>query len=131
MSELKAKIRDVVEKEPVVVFMKGTPEWIACGNSGRALEALRSVGASAATVDILPDPQIRQELTALYGWPTVPQVFVQGELIGGADIVEQLAQSGELAPEIDKRLGEGTRKGGGERVVELVEGSGSAFRVVQ
>ena len=131
MSELKAKIRDVVEKEPVVVFMKGTPEWIACGNSGRALEALRSVGASAATVDILPDPQIRQELTALYGWPTVPQVFVQGELIGGADIVEQLAQSGELAPEIDKRLGEGTRNGGGERVVELVEGSGSAFRVVQ
>ena len=130
MNELKEKIRDVVEKEPVVVFMKGTPEWIACGNSGRALEALRSVGASAATVDILPDPQIRQELTALYGWPTVPQVFVQGELLGGADIVEQLAESGELAPEIDKRLGQGARSGGGERVIEFVEGSGSAFRVV-
>ena len=130
MSELKEKIREIVEGEPVVVFMKGTPQWIACGNSGRALEALRAVGASAATVDILPDPQIRAELTALYGWPTVPQVFVNGELIGGADIVEELAESGQLAPEIDKRLGDGGRKGGEERVVELVEGSGSAFRVV-
>ena len=130
MSEIKEKIRNLVEGEPVVVFMKGTPEWIACGNSGRALDALRSVGASAATVDILSDPQIRQELTALYGWPTVPQVFVKGELIGGADIVEELASSGQLAPEIDKRLGEGMRNGGEERVVELVAGSGNAFRVV-
>ena len=130
MSDLKEKIRNVVEGESVVVFMKGTPQWIACGNSGRALEALRSVGASAATVDILPDAQIRQELTALYGWPTVPQVFVNGELIGGADIVEELATSGQLASEIDKRLGDGTRNGGEERVVELAEGSGSAFRVV-
>lgn len=130
MSELKEKIREVVEGEPVVVFMKGTPQWIACGNSGRALEALRSVGASAATVDILPDPQIRQELTGLYGWPTVPQIFVKGELIGGADIVEELAASGQLAPEIDKRLGEGARNGGEERVIELVEGSETPFRVV-
>ncbi|MGI9659238.1 MAG: glutaredoxin family protein [Gaiellaceae bacterium] len=130
MSDLKEKIRNVVEGEPVVVFMKGTPQWIACGNSGRALEALRSVGASAATVDILPDAQIRQELTALYGWPTVPQVFVNGELIGGADIVEELASSGQLASEIDKRLGDGGRNGGEERVVELAEGSGNAFRVV-
>ncbi len=130
MSALQERIREVVETEPIVVFMKGTPQWIACGNSSRALDALRSVGASAATIDILPDPQIRQDLTALYGWPTVPQVFVKGELVGGADIVEELAASGELAAEIDKRLGDGGRNGGEERVVELVEGSGSAFRVV-
>lgn len=130
MTALQERIREVVETEPIVVFMKGTPQWIACGNSGRALDALRSVGASAATIDILPDPQIRQDLTALYGWPTVPQVFVKGELVGGADIVEELAANGELAAEIDKRLGDGGRNGGDERVVELVEGPGSAFRVV-
>lgn len=130
MSGFQERIREVVEAEPIVVFMKGTPQWIACGNSGRALEALRSVGASAATIDILPDPQIRQDLTALYGWPTVPQIFVKGELVGGADIVEELAASGDLATEIDKRLGEGNRNGGEERVVELTEGSNTAFRVV-
>tara|TARA_B100000686_G_C16165972_1_gene653953 strand:+ start:124 stop:489 length:366 start_codon:yes stop_codon:yes gene_type:complete len=119
MSELKEKIRKVVEEEPVVVFMKGTPQWIACGNSGRALESLRSVGIYAATVDILPDPQIRQGLTELYGWPTIPQVFVKGELLGGADIVGELATNGQLAAEIEKRLSEEERSGSSERVIEL------------
>jgi len=130
MSELKQRIRETVEGEPIVVFIKGTPQFLGCGNSGRALDALRSVGASAVTIDVLPDPQIRQDLTALYGWPTIPQVFVKGELVGGADIVEELAASGELATEIDKRLGEGGRNGGDERVVELAEGNDSPFRVV-
>lgn len=74
MSELGEKIRDVVEGVPAAEFMKGRPQLIACGNSGSALEALRSVGASAATVDILPDPQLRRELRALCGWPTIQQL---------------------------------------------------------
>ena len=91
------QIKDVIESSDVVLFMKGTPSFVMCGNSDRALQALRRAGASVTAVDILPDPQIRQELSAISGWPTIPQVFVKGELVGGADIVEELEQSGELA----------------------------------
>jgi monothiol glutaredoxin len=77
-----------------------------CGNSGRALEALRRAGASVTAVDVLPDPAIRQELSAISGWPTIPQVFVKGELVGGADIVEELEQSGELADTLRDKLGD-------------------------
>src|SRR5881392_443735 len=96
MEELRGKIQTVIADEPVALFMKGTPQMVMCGNSHRALEALRRAGAPVTTVDILPDPAIRQELSALSGWPTIPQVFVHGELIGGADIVEELEQTGEL-----------------------------------
>lgn len=121
MSELRERIRTVVEGEPVVVFMKGTLDWVACGNSDRALSALRAVKAPIAAVDILPDQRIRQELTELYGWPTIPQVFVSGELIGGADIVEELAISDELAGEIEQRLGPGWRSPGTEKTVALID----------
>ena len=73
--------------------MKGTPPFVMCGNSDRALQALRRAGASVTAVDILPDPQIRQELSSISGWPTIPQVFVEGELVGGADIVEELERA--------------------------------------
>jgi monothiol glutaredoxin len=105
MSELRDQIQGTIESEDVVLFMKGTPERVLCGNSSRALEALRAVGASVVAVDILPDPAIRQELSALSNWPTIPQVFVRGELVGGADIVEELASSGELRAKIDDSLG--------------------------
>ena len=109
MSELSTalseQIKDVIESEPVTLFMKGTPQLVMCGNSDRALRALRAAGAPVTAVDILPDPQIRQELSALSGWPTIPQVFIKGELIGGADIVEELQASGELARTLDKVLG--------------------------
>jgi monothiol glutaredoxin len=85
--------------------MKGTPELVMCGNSDRALRALRSAGAPITAVNILPDPQIRQELSALSGWPTIPQVFIKGELVGGADIVEELHASGELEQRLDEALG--------------------------
>ena len=104
---LSEQIKDTIETEDVVLFMKGTPERILCGNSSRALEALRSAGASVVAVDVLPDPAIRQELSALSQWPTIPQVFVKGELVGGADIVQELAESGELKTILDQRLGEG------------------------
>jgi monothiol glutaredoxin len=105
MSELREQIQKVIDEEPVALFMKGTPQWVMCGNSDRALRALQEAGAPITAVDILPDPRIRQELSALSGWPTIPQVFVRGELVGGADIVEELAASGELQTKLDEALG--------------------------
>src|SRR5438094_9802543 len=96
MTELRQRIQAVIQNEPVAIFMKGTPQFVMCGNSDRALRALRQAGAPVTAVDILPDPAIRHELSAISGWPTIPQVFVRGELIGGADIVEELAADGEL-----------------------------------
>jgi monothiol glutaredoxin len=119
MSELREQIKEIVEGEPVALFMKGTPEFVMCGNSHRALEALRAVGAPVTAVDILPDPRIRQELSELSGWPTIPQVFVKGELIGGADIVEELHASGELADRIAAALGDDYRSQRTERTVAL------------
>src|ERR1043166_7738406 len=114
MTEIAQKIKDVIENEPVALFMKGTPQFVMCGNSDRALRALREAGAPVTGVDILPDPAIRQELSALSGWPTIPQVFVKGELIGGADIAEELAASGELTQILEERLGSGYRDAAAE-----------------
>jgi monothiol glutaredoxin len=105
VSELREQLQGIIESEDVVLFMKGTPEFVMCGNSQRALQALRGAGAPITAVDILPDPSIRQELSALSGWPTIPQVFVKGELIGGADIVEELAANGELEKTLRVALG--------------------------
>jgi monothiol glutaredoxin len=99
------QIKEIIETEDVALFMKGTPQFVMCGNSQRALEALRRAGAPVTAVDILPDPQIRQELSTISGWPTIPQVFVRGELIGGADIVEELEASGELERKLEEKLG--------------------------
>ena len=99
---LQDQIKQVIDTEPVVVFIKGTPEAPACGNSMRALQALWQAGAPITAVDILPDPRIRQELSALSEWPTIPQVFVKGELIGGADITEELQRVGRAEGE-DRR----------------------------
>ena len=107
MSDLRSQIEQIIESEPVALFMKGTPAFAACGNSQRALSALRSAGAPVTAVDILPNPSFRQELSALSGWPTIPQIFVKGELIGGADIVEELAANGELERKLAEALGPG------------------------
>ncbi len=120
MAELSVNIRQVIEGEDVALFMKGTPQLVMCGNSHRALEALRRAGAPVTAVDILPDPAIRQELSAQSGWPTIPQVFVRGELIGGADIVEELEASGELERTLADRLGPGYRDGREERTVSVI-----------
>ena len=123
MSELSDRIKTVIDDEPVVLFMKGTPQFVMCGNSDRALRALREAGAPVTAVDVLPDPAIRQELSQLSGWPTIPQVFVKGELVGGADITEELAESGELAAMLEERLGAGYRDGAEEHVVDVVGGA--------
>ncbi|HYZ76539.1 MAG TPA: glutaredoxin domain-containing protein [Gaiellaceae bacterium] len=121
MSELRDTIQQVIENEPVALFMKGTPQFVMCGNSQRALQALREAGAPVTAVDILPDPRIRQELSALSGWPTIPQVFVRGELIGGADIVEELAATGELERKLQEKLGADYRADGANgRVVDVL-----------
>jgi monothiol glutaredoxin len=116
---LRDQITEIIESEPVALFMKGTPSFVACGNSQRALAALRAAGAPVTAIDILPDPRFRQELSALSGWPTIPQIFVRGELVGGADIVEELAATGELERKLTEALGEGYRDARDERVVEL------------
>ena len=122
MSEIQDRIKDVIANEPVVLFMKGTPQFIMCGNSDRALRALREAGAPVTAVNVLPDPAIRQELTELSGWPTIPQVFVKGELIGGADIAQELAETGELPRMLEERLGPDYRDDAEEHVVDVVSG---------
>ena len=117
---MRDQIKDVIESSDVAVFMKGTPQLVMCGNSHRALEALRRAGAPVTAVDILPDPAIRQELSALSGWPTIPQVFVRGELLGGADIVEELEQTGELERKLEEKLGAGYRNGRDEKTVSVI-----------
>jgi monothiol glutaredoxin len=119
MSELRDQIKEIIDTEDVVLFMKGTPQWVMCGNSMRALEALRAVEAPITAVDILPNPQYRQELSTLSGWPTIPQVFIKGELIGGADIVQELLVSGELQEKLTDSLGEDYRAPGVEQTRAL------------
>jgi monothiol glutaredoxin len=121
MSDLSDRIQQTIDAEPVVAFIKGTHEQCMCGNSERALQALRSVGASFTAVDVLPDPAIRQELSAISSWPTIPQIFVGGELIGGADIVQELAATGELEAKLNEKLGDSWRNGGEERTVSVAD----------
>jgi len=111
VTEVSERIKDTIENEPVVLFMKGTPQFVMCGNSDRALRALREAGAPVTAVDVLPDPSIRQELQEVSGWPTIPQVFVKGELVGGADITQELAESGELKKILEDKLGPGYADG--------------------
>jgi monothiol glutaredoxin len=90
-------IKEAISEHDVILFMKGTPEAPACGFSARTVAMLQSLDVPFAAVDILPDPRIRQELSAISNWPTIPQLFSPGELIGGCDIVTEMYESGELA----------------------------------
>jgi monothiol glutaredoxin len=90
-------ISEAISEHEVILFMKGTPEQPMCGFSARTAAALEALGKPYAAVDILPDPRIRQELSAISNWPTIPQLFVRGELVGGCDIVTEMYESGELA----------------------------------
>ena len=94
---IRAAIAEAIAENPTILFMKGSPDQPACGFSARTVGALQALGAPFAAVDILPDPRIRQELSAISGWPTIPQLFREGELIGGCDIVLEMFETGELA----------------------------------
>ena len=113
------KIQELLETSDVALFMKGTPDAIMCGNSERALGALRRAGAPITAVDVLVDAEIREDLSAISGWPTIPQVFVKGELVGGADIVEELERSGELEQTLVSKLGENYWDARSEKTVAL------------
>jgi monothiol glutaredoxin len=93
-------ITQAISEHQIILFMKGTPEAPACGFSARTVAALQALDAPFAAVDILPDPRIRQELSAISDWPTIPQLFVGGEFVGGCDIVCEMYESGELAAEL-------------------------------
>jgi monothiol glutaredoxin len=93
---MREAIESAISDNPVILFMKGTPDAPACGFSARTVAVLEATDKPFAAVNILVDPQIRQELSALSGWPTIPQLFVDGELVGGADIVNEMYESGEL-----------------------------------
>jgi monothiol glutaredoxin len=94
---IREAISEAISEHKVILFMKGTPEAPACGFSARTVAALQELDTPFAAVDILPDPRIRQELSAISNWPTIPQLFVNGELLGGCDIVIEMYESGELA----------------------------------
>jgi monothiol glutaredoxin len=95
--QIRDAIKEAIDENRVILFMKGTPEQPACGFSARTVATLQQLGTPFAAVDILPDPRIRQELSGLSNWPTIPQLFVDGELVGGCDIVTEMFASGELA----------------------------------
>jgi monothiol glutaredoxin len=94
---IRTAIAEAIAEHPTILFMKGSPEAPACGFSARTVAALQSLDAPFAAVDVLPDPRIREELSAISNWPTIPQLFVKGELVGGCDIVMEMYESGELA----------------------------------
>src|SRR3982751_4451407 len=94
---LRDAIAEAIRDNEVILFMKGVPEAPACGFSARATACLQALNVPFAAVDVLPDPRIRQELSSLSDWPTIPQLFVKGELLGGSDIIMEMYESGELA----------------------------------
>ena len=120
-----AQIQEVLDTADVVLFMKGTPDQPRCGFSARTVAVLEAVGAPFAAVDILPDPRIRQELSAISGWPTIPQLFHKGELVGGCDIVTEMYETGVLA----ETLGVAAPAGAPDRAPEAVTPEGPPVQI--
>jgi len=96
-NQVSEAIQNAIKENPVILFMKGNPNQPACGFSARTVAALQTLDREFAAVDILPDPRIREELSKISNWPTIPQLFINGELVGGCDITLELYESGELA----------------------------------
>ncbi len=94
--DVQAELRELITSNPVVLFMKGSPEFPQCGFSMRASQIVRALGLPFQFVDVLQDPEIRQGIKEYGDWPTIPQLYLGGELIGGSDILMQLWESGEL-----------------------------------
>lgn len=96
MTETRKRIEDIIQNNPVVLFMKGTPQFPQCGFSGRVVQILESLGVSVKAINVLDDPDIRQGIKDYANWPTIPQLYIKGEFVGGADIAMEMFQSGEL-----------------------------------
>lgn len=101
MSEIKNKIDELIKNNKVVIFMKGTPDSPMCGFSAQSVQALRAAGANLLGVDVLSDPAIRQGVKDFTNWPTIPQIFINGEFVGGCDIVLEMSQRGDLKKMLD------------------------------
>ena len=102
--DVQEKIRDQVTKNRVVLYMKGLPEYPMCGFSATAVEILKRCGVDDfLAVDVLPDPEIRQGIKAYSNWPTIPQLYVGGEFVGGADIMREMFETGELQQALAKK----------------------------
>ena len=114
-NEIRDAIAEAIGDNDVILFMKGSPEAPACGFSARTVAMLEALETPFAAVDVLPDPRIRQELSALSSWPTIPQLFVKGELVGGCDIVTEMYESGELAESLGVAAPDAARGGAGRR----------------
>ena len=99
--EIQEKIRKVIEENSVMLFMKGSPDFPQCGFSGRVVQILEACGAEFSSADVLMDPELREGIKAYSNWPTIPQLYIQGELIGGSDIVMEMHENGELKKKID------------------------------
>jgi monothiol glutaredoxin len=102
MSEGQERIKQTVESNDVVLFMKGSPEFPQCGFSGRAVQVLQACGAKFASVDVLADPEVREGIKQYSKWPTIPQLYVKGEFVGGSDIMLEMYQNGELQKKLDE-----------------------------
>jgi monothiol glutaredoxin len=102
--DIEALIKQQIAENPVILYMKGTPQFPQCGFSARVVDAMTQVGVPFAYVNILENPEIRSTLPRIANWPTFPQLWVKGELIGGCDIVMDMVQKGELAPLIKEAV---------------------------
>ena len=98
--EIQERIRKVIEENSVMLFMKGSPDFPQCGFSGRVVQILEACGAEFGSADVLMDPELREGIKAYSNWPTIPQLYIQGELIGGSDIVMEMHENGELKKKI-------------------------------
>ena len=99
--QIQERIRKVIDENSVMLFMKGSPDFPQCGFSGRVVQILEACGAEFSSADVLMDPELREGIKAYSNWPTIPQLYIQGELIGGCDIVMEMHESGELKKKID------------------------------
>jgi monothiol glutaredoxin len=122
---IREAITEAIGEHEAILFMKGTPERPMCGFSARTVAALDALGQPYAAVDVLPDPRIRQELSAISNWPTIPQLFVKGELVGGCDIVTEMYETGELA----EQLGVTAPAGAPEEAPEAVTPEGPPMQI--
>jgi len=99
--EIQERIRKVIEENSVMLFMKGSPDFPQCGFSGRVVQILDACGTEFGSADVLMDPELREGIKAYSNWPTIPQLYIHGELIGGSDIVMEMHESGELKKKLD------------------------------
>lgn len=102
MSDIQERIKKTIDENAIVLFMKGNPDFPQCGFSGRAVQVLQACGAKFASVDVLSDQEIREGIKQYSNWPTIPQLYIKGEFVGGSDIMMEMYQKGELQKKVEE-----------------------------